>query len=81
VLTFKWDPLKAARNLRKFEEAATVFGDSRGRIENDSRHSVDEQRYVLLGCSGAARLLAVMFADRGEAIRFTRARQATGDTP
>lgn len=81
MLRFEWDPRKAARNLAKhgvsFEEAATVFGDPLGRIEDDPRHSVDEKRSVLLGLSGAGRLLAVMFVDRGEAIRLVSARRAT----
>jgi uncharacterized DUF497 family protein len=81
VLRFEWDPLKAARNLAKhgvsFEEAATVFGDPLGRIESDPRHSVDEKRSVLLGVSERGRLLAVMFADRGEGVRLISARPAT----
>ncbi|MGO9274035.1 MAG: BrnT family toxin [Terriglobia bacterium] len=79
-LRFEWDPQKAARNLAKhgvsFEEAATVFGDPLGRITSDLRHSVDEERFVLLGLSRRQRLLAVMFAERGEAIRVISARPA-----
>ncbi len=81
ALTFEWDPQKAARNLAKhgvpFEEAATVFGDPLGRIASDPRHSVDEERFVLLGLSRRQRLLAVMFAERAEAIRVISARRAT----
>ena len=55
ALRFEWDPQKAARNLAKhgvlFEDAATVFGDPLGRIESDPRHSVDEERFALLGLS------------------------------
>ena len=80
-LKFEWDPLKAARNLAKhgvpFEEAATVFGDPLGRITSDPRHSGDEERFVLLGFSEQQRLLAVMFAEREEAIRIISARRAT----
>jgi uncharacterized protein len=80
ALRFEWDPQKAARNLAKhgvsFEEAATVFGDPLGRITSDPRHSVDEERFVLLGLSRRQRLLAVMFAERGEAIRVISARRA-----
>ena len=80
VLRFEWDPRKAARNLAKhgvpFEEAATAFGDPLGRITSDPRHSVDEERFVLLGLSRQQRLLAVMFAERGEAIRIISARRA-----
>ncbi len=80
-LKFEWDPQKAASNLARhgvpFEEAATVFGDPLGRITSDPRHSVDEDRFVLLGYSKKQRLLAVMFAECGEAIRIISARQAT----
>ena len=80
ALRFEWDPQKAARNLAKhgvpFEAAATVFGDPLGRITSDPRHSVDEERFVLLGLSRQQRLLAVMFAERGEAIRVISARRA-----
>ena len=81
-LKFEWDPRKAAKNLAKhevtFQEAATVFGDPLGRISEDPRHSVDEERFVLLGLSQEQRLLVVMFAERGEeALRIISARQAT----
>ena len=80
-LRFEWDPQKAAKNLAKhgvsFEDAATVFGDLLGRIEVDPRHSAGEERFVLLGISRERRLLAVMFAERGEAIRLISARRAT----
>ena len=80
-LKFEWDSLKAARNLAKhgvpLEEAATVFGDPLGRITSDPRHSGDEERFVLLGFSEQQRLLAVMFAEREEAIRIISARRAT----
>ena len=81
ALNIESDPQKAARNLAKhgvsFQEAATVFGDPLGRIVSDPRHSVEEERYVLLGVSRQQRLLAVMFAERGEAIRLISARRAT----
>ena len=81
ALRFEWDPQKAARNLAKhgvpFEEAATAFGDPLGRITSDPRHSVDEERFVLLGFSRWQRLLAVMFAERAQAIRIISARRAT----
>jgi hypothetical protein len=52
---FNWDPRKAVANVAKhgvsFEEAATVFEDPLGRIVDDPRHSVGENRYVLLGVS------------------------------
>ncbi len=80
TLGFEWDPRKAAENRAKhkvsFEEAVTVFGDPLGRITDDPRHS-EEERYVLLGLSERQRLLAVMFTERGDAIRLISARRAT----
>ena len=81
ALEFEWDPQKAAANLAKhtvsFEDAATVFGDPLGRIKSDPRHSVEEERLVLLGRSQTKHLLAVMYVDRGEVIRIISARRAT----
>jgi hypothetical protein len=81
ALEFEWDPKKAAANLAKhrvsFEDAATVFGDPLGRIVADPRHSSEEERLVLLGLSEAKHLLAVMYVDRGEAVRIISARRAT----
>jgi hypothetical protein len=80
-LEFEWDAKKSASNLAKhrvsFEEAATVFGDPLGAIVADPRHSIGEVRFVLLGFSKVGRLLAVMFADRGERVRIISARLAT----
>jgi hypothetical protein len=81
ALEFEWDRQKAAANLAKhrvsFEESATVFGDPLGRIAADPRHSSEEERFVLLGYSQDNRLLAVMYVDRGDAIRIISARRAT----
>ena len=73
---------KAASNVAKhgvaFDEALTVFADPVARLEEDDRHSISEQRLLLLGRSSADRLLAVMFTDRGaERIRLISARLAT----
>jgi uncharacterized protein len=81
ALEFEWDPRKAATNLAKhevsLEEAVTVFGDPLGRIVADPRHSSEEERFALPGVSKDTRLLAVMYVDRGGAIRIISARRAT----
>lgn len=81
ALEFQWESRKAVKNLAKhgvsFEEAATVFGDPLGRIASDPRHSSDEERWVLLGLSRTQELLAVMFTERGAAIRIISARRTT----
>jgi uncharacterized protein len=81
ALEFEWDGRKDTANFAKhrvwFEEAATVFGDTLGRIVRDLRHSNDEERFVILGLSSSGRLLPVMFTERGEMIRIISARQVT----
>ena len=80
-VNFGWDARKAAANVRKhgvsFEEARTVFADPLGRIVADRRHSLHEEREVLIGLSDRARIIAVMFTERGDAVRIISARQAT----
>lgn len=81
ALELEWDPQKAAADLAKhkvsFEGAATVFGDPLGGIVPDPRHSIGEERFVPLGFSQERRLLAVMFVERGGAVRIISARRAT----
>jgi uncharacterized DUF497 family protein len=52
-MEFEWDPIKAARNLRKhkvsFDEAVTVFGDFLSTTAPDPDHSADEKRYITIG--------------------------------
>ena len=82
-LHFEWGPAKAATNQRKhgvsFDEAATAFADEYGLVISDPDHSADEDRFILLGLSGAARHLVVVHAFReSEAvIRIISARKAT----
>jgi uncharacterized DUF497 family protein len=81
ALTFEWDQKKAASNLRKhgvsFEEAATAFGDPLSLTIPDPDHSLDEDRYVLIGESQMERLLVVAHTERSDTIRIISARLAT----
>jgi len=83
TLRFEWDSHKAAANLRKhgvsFEEARSVFFDEQARLIDDPDHSEEEDRFVLLGLSGALRLLLVChcYRSEGEVIRIISARRAT----
>jgi uncharacterized protein len=81
ALEFEWDPDKAEANRRKhgvsFEEAMTAFRDPLGRLVDDPEHSVEEERFVLFGRSGAGRLLAVMHTERGRVLRIISAREMT----
>ena len=83
ALRFEWDNRKAAANLRKhgvsFEDARSVFFDEQARLIDDPDHSEEEDRFVLLGLSGALRLLLVChcYRSEGEVIRIISARRAT----
>lgn len=82
TLRFEWDPVKAAANFRKhgvsFDEARTVFEDDEALFMADPDHSVDEDRWVLLGMSGTARVLVVVHCERaaGTVMRLISARKA-----
>jgi uncharacterized protein len=78
---FEWHPEKALTNLQKhgvsFEEASTVFGDPLAMNMPDPDHSLQEERFILLGLSHRIRLLVVTYAERGIKTRLISARQAT----
>ncbi len=82
-LRFDWDPAKAASNLKKhgisFAEAKSAFADERAKIIPDPDHSVDEERFVLIGLSLKLRLLVVChcYRERSGTIRIISARRAT----
>ena len=82
-LRFEWDPLKAARNLRKhgvsFLEAQTAFRDDYGLLVDDLGLASDEQRFVLIGVSNSLRVLVVVhsYRETDRTIRLISARMAT----
>jgi uncharacterized DUF497 family protein len=80
-LTFSWDKKKATSNLRKhdvaFEEAATAFGDTLSLTTFEPDHSLDEDRFILLGSSNRGRLLVVAHTERSDTIRIISVRLAT----
>ncbi|MFZ2361752.1 MAG: BrnT family toxin [Anaerolineae bacterium] len=82
-IRFVWDSAKDARNQRdhgvSFEEARSVFFDENARFENDPDHSIDEDRFLLLGMSYAFRVLLVVhcFREEDQVIRLISARKAT----
>ena len=83
MITFEWDPAKAAANLRKhqvsFDEAKSVFYDEFAVQFFDEEHSSEEERFLMLGMSSGAKLLIVCHCEReqGEVIRIISARKAT----
>ncbi|HEX8707326.1 MAG TPA: BrnT family toxin [Pyrinomonadaceae bacterium] len=79
-MRFEWDDEKAASNLEKhgvsFGEATEVFYDPNALEGYDTRHSMNEARFFIIGLS-SRRLLYVVYAEReGETIRIISARRA-----
>ena len=80
--SFRWDPRKAVGNRKKhkvsFDEAATVFTDPLALTWYDENHSVEEDRYLMIGHSIRERILIVSYTTREHAtIRIISARLAT----
>jgi len=84
--TFEWDPRKAHDNRDKhdvaFDEAATVFRDSKALSIYDTDHSETEDRWITMGISEKGRLLIVIHTFRKESedvvtIRIISSRKAT----
>jgi hypothetical protein len=65
---FEWNLKKAALNLKRhgvsFQEATTVFGDPLSITVPDPDHSVEEDRYIIVGQSHRGRLLIVSHVER-----------------
>ena len=80
-LTFEWDEIKAEDGRKKhkigFDEAATFFHDPFSITKPDPDHSVEEERYIDIGCSSDGRLLMVVYTERGNDIRIISCRRAT----
>jgi len=81
-MRFEWDPKKAASNIRKhgvsLDEAVTVFKDPLAFIFDDTAHSEQEHREIIIGMSTLRRMLLVCFVERVEnTVRIISARPAT----
>ncbi len=82
-IVFSWDDKKARQNVRKhsvsFEEASTVFFDENAIEFFDPDHSLQEDRYLMLGISNRIRILVVSYCLRkeGSEIRIISARKTT----
>ena len=83
MLRFEWDENKNRSNRRKhgvwFEEAQSVFRDPNSRLFDDPEHSDDEDRFILIGASAAARPLVVVhcYRESDSVIRIISVRKAT----
>lgn len=82
-MTFEWDENKNAINKRKhgvdFFEASSVFCDDNAIMFDDPDHSVEEERFLLIGMSKSLKVLMVCHCYRGldDVIRLISAREAT----
>ena len=75
----EWDDEKEKINIQKhgldFSTAAKVFDDINRLEYYDEIHSIDEERYKVIGYIG--KYLSVIFTERGEYTRLISARLAT----
>ena len=84
-MKFEWDPNKEAINIKKhgvtFEQAAYVFADQFSLSMYDDEHSIQEDRWVILGRSNNEMILLVIHTFRNiedeETVRIISARKAT----
>ncbi len=83
-MRFEWDEEKNQKNIRKhkvsFDEAKTVFYDDNAYCEYDEEHSIDEDRFKMIGMSYKDRALVVSHCIRyDDVIRIITARAVDED--
>ena len=82
---FDWDTKKNTLNINKHgisvKEAASVFSDKAAKYSDDDTHSLDEERYVVIGKSKRLNILMVChcYRDNHSIIRLISARKADND--
>jgi len=82
-LKFEWDESKNIINIQKhnvsFEEAMTVFKDSKAVLRYDENHSEKEDRFNIIGMSQLSKLLIVChcYRESDTIIRIISARKPT----
>ncbi|MBR2178860.1 MAG: BrnT family toxin [Selenomonadaceae bacterium] len=78
---FEWDDEKNIKNYKKhkiyFEDAAFVFLDDYRIEDYDELHSDEEDRIKVIG--KVAKVLVVIYTERGEKFRLISARYANKD--
>jgi len=77
---FEWDEAKRERNIRDhgvdFKETREALADRLAFVQFDGRHSLAEERFILLGKTAAGRLLMTVFTSRAAKIRIVSSRRA-----
>ena len=82
-MRFMWDDNKNSSNFEKhevwFEEAQTVWADSKSFEFYDSEHSENEERFIRVGISRKLNVLLIVFCEPelSEVVRIISARKAT----
>ncbi|MEK6320810.1 MAG: BrnT family toxin [Acidobacteriota bacterium] len=80
-LRFEWDREKAKQNLKKhgvsFEDASEVSVMRWQPNVEDTTHSADENRSIIIGQTSKRRILLVVYSARGESLRIISARAAS----
>ncbi len=80
-MSFEWNEEKAKANIDKhgvsFDEATSVFDDPLFLTFADPTHSIQEQRFVIMGESARGRLLVVSYTERVATTRLISARPIT----
>lgn len=83
TLRFEWDPGKHTINVKKhgvsFDEAVSVFSDENALLIDDPDHSIEEERFILLGMSSHFRMLIVVhcYREHDNVVRIISSRKAT----
>ena len=75
------DKKKAKRNFVKhkinFEEATTIFSDPNSITIKDPIHSLNEERFIIIGRSIKDKLIVVVHCEREDRIRIISTRKST----
>jgi uncharacterized DUF497 family protein len=78
-MQFEWDEEKAGKNLKKhdvgFDEATSVWEDLFYIDFFDEAHSIEENRFLMIGESEQNRLLIVSYTERENCVRIISARE------
>ena len=83
TIKFEWDENKNEINKKKhglsFEEAKEVFGDENAILFDDPDHSLDEDRFLIIGAIKSSKICIVShcYRDNDNVIRLISAREAT----
>lgn len=82
-INFTWDEKKNEINKKKhglsFEEAREVFGDENAILFDDPDHSIEEERFLIIGAIRSEKICIVShcYRDNDNVIRLISARKAT----